>query len=166
MRNTLIDIIHWGAQPSVKDFPGLWLLRFHFEKIADEYKKVSKNIEKQYFHDIDPWFEKNENYYFYRVKDFPILKSLIDQIPSIYKETAVFAVMDGPITIAPHRAETNLLLRYHMTIEDGGDCTLYTDTGSHVHRRGEDFIFDHARYHSVTKSGSGRRVALILDIHR
>jgi len=166
MRNTIIDILTGFSNYRVLDHPGLWLIKFHFRKIQKEFGKVSKKLEKQYFHDLDPWFEKNERYYFYKAESFPHLKSLIDQIPCINKENALFAVVEGPMTIAPHRAETNLLLRYHLTIEGGGDCTLYTEKGPHVHREGEEYLFDHARYHELTKTGDGRRVVLILDVHR
>lgn len=166
MRNTLIDILNWSSQYSVNDHPGLWLIKAHYQKIHKEFCEVSNTLKKQYFHDKDPWFDKNDNYYFYKAEDFPILKNLIDQIPCIHKETALFAVVDGPMVIPPHRAETNLLLRYHLTIESGGDCTLYTERGRHQHREGEDFLFDHARYHEVIKTGQDRRVVLILDVHR
>ena len=166
MRNTIVDLIDWHSQYHVKDYPGLWLMRLHYDKITREFQEVSKSAKKHLFHDLDPWFDKNPNYYFYKVEDFPLLKSLINQIPCIHKETALFAVMDGPMSIAPHRAETNLLLRYHITIEGGGDCTLYTAKGCHEHREGEEFLFDHARIHSVDKRGTQRRVVLILDIKR
>jgi len=166
MRNTLVDLINWSSQYRVNDHPGLWLIKAHFEKIRQEFNEVSKTVKKHLFHEADPWFDKNDAYYFYKAEDFPLLKSLIGQIPSIHEETALFAVMDEPMVIPPHRAETNLLLRYHITIEGGGDCTLYTERGSHEHREGEDFLFDHARYHEVMKTGTGRRVVLILDVHR
>lgn len=166
MRNTLIDLMTWTSRYSVNDHPGLWLIKTYFEKIRTEFIDVSKIANKQLFHELDVWFEKNDDYYFYRVEEFPFLKNLIDRIPCIHKETALFAVMDGPMSIPPHRAETNLLLRYHITIQGGGDCTLYTERGPHEHREGEDFLFDHARYHEVTKTGNGRRVVLILDVHR
>ena len=166
MRNTLVDILDWHSQYHVKDYPGLWLVRLHYDKITREFQEVSKSAKKHLFHELDPWFDKNPNYYFYKAVDFPLLKSLIDQIPCIHKETALFAVMEGPMSIAPHRAETNLLLRYHLTIESGGDCTLYTEKGAHKHREGEDFLFDHARIHSVDKQGIQRRVVLILDVKR
>ena len=163
MRNTVIDILSVISTPTI---PGLWLIKAHYEKIRKEFENVSKTTKKHLFHDLDPWFDKNDGYYFYKAEDFPLLKSLIDQIPCIHKETALFAVIDGPMTIAPHRAETNLLLRYHLTIEGGGDCTLYTGRGPHKHREGEDFLFDHAKYHELVKTGNGRRVVLILDVHR
>jgi hypothetical protein len=102
MRNTIIDILTGFSNYRVLDHPGLWLIKFHFRKIQKEFGKVSKKLEKQYFHDLDPWFEKNERYYFYRAENFPLLKNLIDQIPCINKETALFAVVEGPMTIAPH----------------------------------------------------------------
>ena len=163
MRNTVIDILSMVSTPEI---PGLWLIKAHYDKIRKEFENVSKTTKKYLFHDLDPWFDKNDGYYFYKAEDFPLLKSLIDQIPCIHKETALFAVIDGPMTIAPHRAETNLLLRYHLTIEGGGDCTLYTGRGPHKHREGEDFLFDHAKYHELVKTGNGRRVVLILDVHR
>lgn len=166
MRNALIDMIDWCSEYYVRDYPGLWLVKLHYDNIREEFEEVSKLAKKHLFHELDPWFDKNPNYYFYKVKDFPNLNSLIRQIPCIDKETALFAVMDGPMSIAPHRAETNLLLRYHLTIEGGGGCTLYTDRGIHEHREGEEFLFDHARIHSVTKHGTERRVVLILDVKR
>lgn len=72
--------------------------------------------------------------------------------------------MDGPTKIPPHRAESNMLLRYHMTIE--GTSTLDTEYDTHEHTEGQDFIFDHARYHEVEKTTSDRRVVLILDVKR
>ena len=163
MRNTVIDILSVISTPTI---PGLWLVKAHYEKIRREFLEVSSVVERHLFHELDPWFDKNDGYYFYKAEDFPLLKSLIDQIPCIHKETALFAVIDGPMTIAPHRAETNLLLRYHLTIEGGGDCTLYTGRGPHKHREGEDFLFDHAKYHELVKTGNGRRVVLILDVKR
>jgi hypothetical protein len=163
MQNTVVDILSVVSTPEI---PGLWLIKAHYDKIRREFLEVSSVVERHLFHELDPWFDKNDGYYFYKVEDFPILKSLVDQIPSIHKETALFAVIDGPMTIAPHRAETNLLLRYHLTIEGGGDCTLYTGRGPHKHREGEDILFDHARYHELIKTDEGRRVVLILDVHR
>ena len=163
MQNTVVDILSMVSTPEI---PGLWLIKAHYDKIRREFLEVSSVVERHLFHELDPWFDKNDGYYFYKVEDFPILKSLVDQIPSIHKETALFAVIDGPMTIAPHRAETNLLLRYHLTIEGGGDCTLYTGRGPHKHREGEDFLFDHAKYHELVKTGNGKRVVLILDVHR
>jgi len=124
------------------------------------------SLKRHLFHETDPWFDKNDGYYFYKAEDFPVLKSLIDQVPAIHKETALFAVVEGPMVIPPHRAESNWLLRYHLTIEGGGDCTLFTTKGAHVHEEGEEFLFDHARYHELVKTGDGRRVVLILDVKR
>jgi hypothetical protein len=166
IRNALLDIFLYASEYSARDYPGLWLIKAHYNKIRKEFLELSPKVKRHLFHDLDPWFDKNDDYYFYKAEDFPMLKNLIDQIPSIHKETAVFAVMDGPMTIPPHRAETNLMLRYHLTIKSGGDCTLYTERGPHQHRDGEDFLFDHARYHEVEKVGNKRRVVLILDVHR
>ncbi len=87
-------------------------------------------------------------------------------IPCIDTKVAAFAVSEGPMRLHPHRAESNSLLRYHITIQGGGACTLYTEGDSHVHEEGEDFIFDHSRYHELVKEGTGKRVVLILDINR
>lgn len=163
MQNTVVDILCAMGTPEP---PGLWLIKAHYEKIRDEFQRVSPNLKRHFFHDIDTWFDKNDGYYFYKVEDFPVLNSLVNQIPSIHKETALFAVAEGPMVIPPHRAESNWLLRYHLTIESGGDCTLYTTKGVHKHCDGEDFLFDHAKYHEVVKRGQGRRVVLILDVYR
>ena len=163
IQNAIIDILSIMGTP---EQPGLWLIKAHYEKIRREFLEISPNVKRHLFHDLDPWFDKNDGYYFYKAEDFPMLKSLIDQIPSIHKETARFAVAEGPMVIPPHRAESNWYLRYHLTIESGGDCTLYTTKGAHEHREGEDFLFDHAKYHEVVKRGQGRRVVLILDVYR
>jgi hypothetical protein len=163
MQNALVDILSVMSTPEP---PGLWLIKAHYDKIRDEFRRVSPDLKRHLFHELDPWFDKNDGYYFYKVEDFPVLKSLIDQIPSIHKDTARFAVAEGPMVIPPHRAESNWYLRYHLTIESGGDCTLYTEKGPHVHKEGEEYLFDHARYHELTKTGQGRRVVLILDVHR
>jgi hypothetical protein len=166
MRNTLIDVLMHSPEYSVWQFKGLHLIQKHYRDIRKEFEDVSKTLNKTMYHDLDVWFDKNDNYYQYRFNNFPKLKSLIKQIPCILEETASFAVMEGPMTIPPHRAETNALLRYHLTIMGDGDCTLYTENGPRVHTEGEAFIFDHSRYHEVTKTGPGKRVVLILDIKR
>ena len=68
MRNTMIDIINWGSKCSVNDYPGLWLVKAHFDKIRGEFKEVSKTAETHLFHELDPWFEVNPNYYYYKVQ--------------------------------------------------------------------------------------------------
>jgi aspartyl/asparaginyl beta-hydroxylase (cupin superfamily) len=166
MRNTLIDVLMHSPEYSVWQFKGLHLIQKHYRDIRKEFEDVSKTLDKTMYHNLDVWFDKNDNYYQYRFNNFPKLKSLIKQIPCILEETASFAVMEGPVTIPPHRAETNALLRYHLTIMGDGDCTLYTENGPRVHTEGEAFIFDHSRYHEVTKTGPGKRVVLILDIKR
>ena len=166
MRNTFIDVLMHTPKYSVWNFKGLWLIKAHYKELRKEFEEVSKTLEKTMYHDLDPWFEKNERYYRYTFDNFPKLKSLIKQIPCINEDTASFAVVEGPMTIPPHRAETNHLLRYHITILGDGDCTLYTENGPHVHREGEDLLFDHSRYHEVIKTGPSTRVVLILDVKR
>ena len=166
MRNTMIDFIAHSPVYSSWNFKGLWLIKAHYKELRKEFEEVSKTLEKTMYHDLDPWFEKNDRYYRYTFENFPKLKSLIKQIPCINEDTASFAVVEGPMTIPPHRAETNHLLRYHITILGDGDCTLYTENGPHVHREGEDLLFDHSRYHEVIKTGNGKRVVLILDVKR
>lgn len=165
IQNTFRDIIY--SLPDPKGPPGLLLLKLHFLRIQEEFERVSPTLPKKYQHDYDKWSPHNMNYCFYDVNtDFPLLKGLIDQISCISKHKPHFAVIDGPMVIPPHRAESNELLRYQLTIRGEGDCTLYTDMGKYVHREGEDYLFDHARYHELIKTGNTRRVVLILDIHR
>ena len=166
MKNTIIDLLLYSPHYSTWNFKGLHLIKMHYSQIRKEFEEVSKTLKKTMYHDIDPWFEKNDNYYRYKFDNFPKLKSIIKQIPCIDEETASFAVVEGPMTIPPHRAETNHLLRYHITILGDGDCTLYTEQGAHVHREGEYFLFDHSRYHEVIKTGNCKRVVLILDVKR
>lgn len=162
IQNTFRDLVHHTP----RKYPELLLLKLRFKKIEEEFKRVSPTLTKKYQHDHDTWSPHNMNYCFYEVKDFPILWELIKQIPCIDTERPHFAVIDGPMVIPPHRAESNKRLRYQLTVEGDGDCSLYTENGRHIHREGEDFLFDHGKYHELIKTGEGRRVVLILDIHR
>lgn len=166
IKNTFRDLIHFNSECSVKNYPGLMLIKFHFDKIKKEFETIHPSLKKTYYHDISPWFEKNDDYYFYKIENFPMLNSLVRQIPCINTKVAAFAVSEGPMRLYPHRAESNRLLRYHITIQAGGECTLYTENGSHIHEEGEEFIFDHSRYHELVKTGEGKRVVLILDVNR
>lgn len=166
IQNTLSEWCMYRSTYSVYDYPGLWRVTLQYPTIRREFENVSQTAKKHAFHEADPWFEKNDAYYFYKVEDFPVLYEMISGIPCIHKETALFAVSDGPMIIPPHRAESNSLLRYHLTIESSGACTLYTDMGAHEHVEGEYFLFDHSRYHEVVKTDAHRRVVLILDVYR
>lgn len=166
IQNTFRDIVHGFTEHDVKHYPGLLLVKLHYQKIREEFERVSPILKKRHQHDEDVWSEKNDGYYYYKVKDFPLLNSLVNQIPCIYKDTAMFVVIEGPMVLPPHRAESNELLRYQLTIQGDGDCTLYTDRGTFVQHEGEDFFFDHGRYHELIKTGEGKRVLLILDVHR
>ena len=163
MRNTLVDLFFGRADYYPFD---LWEIGYNFGKIRRYFFETEYAATRHYFHDMDPWFSKNDNYYYYKVRDFPYIQSIINNIPSVDKDTGVIAVIDGPLVIPPHRAESNLQLRYHMTLEGDGDCTLHLWDKTHTHKTGEEFMFDHARYHSVEKLGSSRRVTLILDVNR
>lgn len=162
IENTFRDLVYHTP----RTYPELLLLKLRFQKIKEEFERISPTLPKKYQHDHDTWSPHNVNYCFYEVKDFPALWQLIHQIPCVDTERPHFAVIDGPMVIPPHRAESNKRLRYQLTIEGDGDCSLYTENGRHVHREGEDFLFDHGRYHELIKTGEGRRVVLILDIHR
>ena len=166
IQNTFREIVKCLSEYDVKNYPGLLLLKLHYPKLREEFEKVSPTLEKTWYHDTNPWFEKNDGYYFYKAEQFPLLNSLIRQIPCINREGASFSVIEGPMVLHPHRAESNELLRYQLTIHGDGDCSLYTENGRHVHKEGEDILFDHARYHELMKTGDGRRVVLIFDIHR
>jgi hypothetical protein len=164
MRNTLVDIMMYRYNYYVEDFAGLWLIKANYRNIVREFKEV--DAPRHYFHDLSPWFEHNEKYYYHKVKDYPYLREIIKMIPSVDSESAMFAVIEGPMKIHPHRAESNIQLRYHLTIEGDDSCVLKTESGDHTHLPGEEFIFDHARYHELVKTSEQRRVVLILDIHR
>lgn len=166
IQNSLRDLLYHVSNYDVKKYTGLLLIRLHFQKIKNEFEKIAPTLPKKYQHDHDKWSPYNLNYCFYEAKDFPLLWNLISQIPCIDKEKPHFAVIDGPMSIPPHRAESNKRLRYQITIKGDGDCSLYTENGRHVHKEGEDFLFDHARYHELIKTGESQRVVLILDIHR
>lgn len=166
MRNAIVDLLFHKVEYDVLDYPNLWFVKSNYNKILQEYEKGVAHAKKRYFHKLDPWFRKNEKYYYYKVKDFPEVQKIIDQIPCIDKSTAKFAVIDAPMSIPAHRAESNLMLRYHLTIKSGTDCVLYTEYGPHRHRPGQDFLFDHSRFHRLVKRGFQKRVVLILDIHR
>lgn len=166
MRNTLVDLMCHKSEYDVLDYPNLWFAKANYNKILYEFDKHVTTTKKHYFHKLDPWFKKDNRYYYYKVSDFPEVQAIIDQIPCVDKETAKFAVIDGPMTIPPHRAESNLMLRYHLTIKGGKHCVLYTSSGGHLHEPGKDFLFDHSRFHHLVKRSLQKRVVLILDVHR
>jgi len=70
MRNTLIDIILHKSEYNTAHYPSLWYVKANYTKILDEYEKGIATANKKYFHDLDQWFEKNDGYYYYEVKDF------------------------------------------------------------------------------------------------
>jgi len=166
MRNTLVDIFLHKFEYDVLDYTNLWFVRANYNKILYEFDKGVADAKKYYFHKLDPWFKKNKNYYYYKVKDFPEVQKIIDQIPCVDKDTGMFAVIEGPMTISAHRAESNLALRYHLTIKGGKHCVLYTSNGGHHHEPGKDFLFDHSRFHRLVKRSLQKRVVLILDVNR
>jgi len=162
MRNTLMDVLFHRPFYYSNNFGGLYILKLYHKELRDAFLHKMDTLEKHYFHDDDAWFEKTEKYYYYKLSDIPDIKKRIDMIPCV--AGGMIAVMDGPITIPPHRAEHNLYLRYHLTLE--GTSTLDTEYMTHEHKVGEDFVFDHSRYHKVEKTTDDRRIVLILDIKR
>jgi hypothetical protein len=166
IRNTLIDIL-FGDIGDEYTYRRLWMVHTEWNTIRNAFVIGEPMAKKCYFHDMDEWFDHSENYYYYKVDDFPAVKNLLDEIPSVDTSTAVFSVIDGPMTIPVHRAESNLQLRYHLTLEGDGDCILHLADGrSHKHVTGEHILFDHSKSHSLVKFGTGRRVVLILDVNR
>lgn len=166
VRNALVDAVFWRARYSVSDYPGLWTLEAHWRAMRDEFQHLSERAPKHFFHDLDPWFPTNANYYYYNIDAFPNMKRLIERIPCVEKNSGVLAVMDGPGSLPAHRAESNLLLRYQLTLEGDGESVLITKHERHAQRPGKAFIFDHGCFHAVDNVGAGRRVVLILDIKR
>lgn len=166
VRNALVDLVFWGSRHNIHDYPGLWTLQAHWKNIKREFDSMKESTPKYFFHDLDDWFPHNKNYYYYKIQDFPNLKKLVGRIPCVDKTTGVLAVMDGPSSLPPHRAESNLQLRYQLTLEGSGESVLRTKRGAHRQRPGEAFLFDHGRYHAVENKGEGERVVLILDIKR
>ena len=166
IRNTIIDIFMHKRTYSHYEYSGLWKVKANVETMHREFRKVSPKVEKHHFHNLDTWFDTNDNYYYYKAKDFPKLYALLTSIPCVDEDTALFSVIEGPLVIPPHKAESNTQLRYHLTLESGKDCILETEYGKHVHLAGEEFLFDHSRYHALHKRGHARRITLILDIRR
>jgi hypothetical protein len=121
IRNSLVDLFFYKSHYSVDDFSGLWRVQKHFFDIKTEYDTLYKNAQKYYFHDTDPWFERNENYYYYKIHDFPNIYAFLKSISCV--DRAMIAVMEGPMSIPAHRAESNLQLRYHLTLEGTSNLT-------------------------------------------
>ena len=100
IRNSLVDLFFYKLHYSVDDFTGLWRVQKHLFDIKDEYDTLYKNAQKYYFHDDDPWFEYNQNYYYYKIHDFPKLYTFLKTIPCV--DRAIIAVMEGPMSISAH----------------------------------------------------------------
>lgn len=161
MKNAIIDLLFYRKFYDVNDYDGLGRIKLNFEKIARSYRENRKS-KKYYFHDLDSWFPECKNYYYHKLEDFPFIDLLVRTIPCV--TSGHISVMEGKYVLPAHRAEANDELRYHLTIE--GTSELETDSGLHVHEPGEEFLFDHARYHKVDKYCEGKRVVLILDVKR
>lgn len=166
IRNSLIDVCMHRRTYDHNDYPGLWKVKLHFPTIRREFYETYSKMRAHYFHDLDTWFDTRDTYYYYKAKDFPKLYALLTSIPCVDEDTALFSVIEGPLTIPPHKAESNTQLRYHLTLESGKDCILDTEYDHHIHLAGEEFLFDHSRYHALHKRGHARRITLILDIRR
>lgn len=166
IRNCFFDMFLHKHSYKVEDYNGLWLLKAHFDEICEEFYMMESEAKKTYFHDDDSWFPVNEDYYFYKVKDFPGLYDLIDNIPCVEKDTGIIAVMESPMYLPTHRAETNIRLRYQLVLQGNEQSVLHTFSGDHPQETREEILFDHALQHSVSNNGKGRRVVLLLNIHR
>lgn len=163
LRNTIIDILFYQREYSVYD---LYKIQLNFKSIKDEFNDIYPTLTKQYFHDTSEWFDKSYNYYYYKIDDFPVLFDILKTIKCVDLSTGVFAVIDGPLELVPHKGEVNTYLRYHLTIQSDNDSILETENDKHVHRDGDVFIFDHSRYHLLSKTGQNKRITLILNLKR
>lgn len=163
--NTLTDLTL--SQTEYYD-PSLVLLDFNYDRILKEFQDSPKK-ERRYFHNLDPWFDKNEHYYYYdvNVQDFPFLFGLLERLPKVDYLHAKFAVMDDDYTLVPHRAETNWWLVYNYVIEEDPGSYLQTVHGKFYYDRpAKGILYDHGLKHSVHKKGTKRRTVLILSVSR
>lgn len=165
IRNFLYDLFLSRHYYRVRDFPGLWMVMAHFNDICEEYYLGEAHVKKTFFHDDDPWFEWNPDYYFIKVQEFPKLHALLKTIPCV-EDDGIIAVMESPMQLPPHRAETNIQLRYQLVLQGTTKSVLHTQTGDYSQNTREEILFDHALEHSVSNTGSGRRVVLLLNIKR
>ena len=83
IRNSIVDLFFYKSHYSVDDFTGLWRVQKHFFDIKNEYDTLCKNKQKYYFHDLDPWFEYNQKYYYYKIHDFPKLYAFLKTVPCV-----------------------------------------------------------------------------------
>ena len=166
IRNSLIDLFYYRSEYNVRDHAGLSKIKENFLMIRDEFKKVSPSVEKKFMHDLDPMFDKTQNYYALECDQFPRTYELIKSIPCVDLEMTHFLVIEGPLYLVPHRAEFNHLLRYQMTIEGTKHSYIETEYGRFHHDEGQEFLFDHSRIHSLSKHDMSKRVVLCLNIKR
>ena len=168
IQNSLIDIFFHKDYYNIKDYKNLVILNDNWENIQNDYKDNYEKLKKRYFHDLDEWFEKNDNYYYYKCKDFEYTRNLLKSVPSINLESAIFAVMNGKYNMPKHKAETNYFLRYQLTIINTSNEASWLDMEGkkYYHNEGDEILFDHSRAHSVCKNNDGLRVVLIADLNR
>ena len=169
IRNSIIDIFFYKAKYEITEYKNLSILSERYKEIQEEFINKHEQKTKKYFHDLDEWFEKDYNYYYYDCKEFKLTKDLITEIPSIEINSAVFSVMKGPYYLPNHKAESNYYLRYQLTIlnkSKNNDSWLIVGKEYHNHKEGECILFDHSRSHSVEKNSDEIRVVLIADVNR
>ena len=71
IQNTFRDIVHGFTEHDVKHYPGLLLVKLHYQKIREEFERVSPS--KSVTNMMKTCGPRRMIYYYYKVKDFPLL---------------------------------------------------------------------------------------------
>ena len=167
MRNTLYDIVSYKKEYNVDEYDGLYKIRENFSMIKKEFDKLSHDCPKTFMHELDEFLPKNPGYYALYCKNFPETFKLLESIPCVDMEITHFLVIEGPLYLCPHRAESNHLLRYQMTLYGTEHSFIEVETGQRLyHLPGQEFLFDHSRKHALSKHDKEKRVVLCLNIKR
>lgn len=91
--------------------------------------------------------------------------AVVDQCPLLrgMRGGVYFSIIYPGTHILPHCGQSNLKLRYHLTIEEAEGARIRSSQEWRTWRRGKCLILDDSFEHEVIHAGDKRRVVLIVD---
>lgn len=162
-----------------KEFPELAPLQANWKAIRDEIMAFEKRQGHIYginsneyvsaqFEGIN-WSNMYLENFMWRIhrnrKHFPLICSLVDQIPNC--TLAVISVLSPHSSIKPHYGDTNGIIRCHLGISVPAplpECGIRVGQEERGWANGEFTLFTEAHEHTAWNRTEGKRYVLIVDI--
>jgi len=171
-----------GSRPvhELSRFPGLQLLRDHWQEIRDEALALSatgqvKKADQQddlVFYSFMKRGWKRFYLKWYRGA-VPSARRLCPRTVELLEQTgcvngAMFTLLEPHSRLGKHRDPFAGTLRYHLALSTPGseDCWMRLDDTRYVWHDGEDFLFDSSYVHSAHNKTDQPRLVLFCDVER